>query len=154
MERSREIKSMAKSQKVLDGDRSTQRALMLCPLLVHRYAGQLNPFIVSKPRRMINDMPCTDARKPGADSVPSLPTFVLSNKGTKEGVGSRHSCFLVNTPSITELGEAQSTSSIRGVSVRCICTMDGHHGTIDQIWGKRVNEVLSMTSRVGCLPGK
>ena len=103
---------------------------------------------------MINDMPCMDAREPGANGVPSLSTFVLSNEGAKEGIGSRHLCFLINTPSITELSDAQSTGGICGLSVRCVCTTDGHHGTVDQVWGKRVNKVLSVMSCMGCLPGK
>jgi hypothetical protein len=108
---------------VFDGHRCTERAFVLCTLFVCRHPGQLNPFIVTKPRGMVDDMPCTNAGEPRAYGVPSLPTLMLTNKGAKERVRGRHPLFFVYVPSITKLGEAESASSIRGFCVRCISTM-------------------------------
>ena len=52
------------------------------------------------------------------NGIPSLPAFVFTNEGTKEGIRNRHMCLLVDTPCITKLGEVQGASGVSGFEVR------------------------------------
>ena len=46
---------------MLNGNRGSKRPLVFSALLIHGDVGQLDPFVITKPGCMIDDMPCTDA---------------------------------------------------------------------------------------------
>jgi len=125
-----------------------------CLIEMGAQRGQLNPFVIAKPRSMVNGMPCTNSREPRMDCVPGLLSFVLSNKGAKEGIRSRHMCLLVDSPCVTKLGEMQCAGSICAFCIRCICVTDSHHCTFDLFRWKRGSKMLPVMSSIWCIPGK